>query len=97
MSITPHPLKKNISRSTMLRPFLHFVSFFWVNSGDHDMIVPFLGTQAWIRSLGYPLIDDWRPWMIGDQIAGYITLSLLMSSIVIFILLSYEFTRFTLI
>ncbi|KAJ4885876.1 Serine carboxypeptidase-like 7 [Raphanus sativus] len=39
--------------------------------GDHDMIVPFLGTQAWIRSLGYPLIDDWRPWMIGDQIAGY--------------------------
>ncbi|KAG7581054.1 Peptidase S10 serine carboxypeptidase [Arabidopsis suecica] len=40
-------------------------------SGDHDMEVPYLGTQAWIRSLNYPLIDDWRPWMIGDQIAGY--------------------------
>ncbi|KAL0741856.1 hypothetical protein Bca4012_083369 [Brassica carinata] len=40
-------------------------------SGDHDMYVPFLGTQAWIRSLNYPIIDDWRPWMIGDQIAGY--------------------------
>lgn len=40
-------------------------------SGDHDIDVPFLGTQAWIRSLNYPLIDDWRPWMIGDQIAGY--------------------------
>ncbi|KAL0898367.1 hypothetical protein Bca101_082328 [Brassica carinata] len=39
-------------------------------SGDHDMYVPFLGTQAWIRSLNYPIIDDWRPWMIGDQIAG---------------------------
>ncbi|VYS56902.1 unnamed protein product [Arabidopsis thaliana] len=40
-------------------------------SGDHDMEVPYLGTQAWIRSLNYSLIDDWRPWMIGDQIAGY--------------------------
>ncbi|XP_010486652.1 PREDICTED: serine carboxypeptidase-like 7 isoform X2 [Camelina sativa] len=40
-------------------------------NGDHDMAVPFLGTQAWIRSLNYSLIDDWRPWMIGDQTAGY--------------------------
>ncbi|CAA7059964.1 unnamed protein product [Microthlaspi erraticum] len=40
-------------------------------SGDHDLEVPFLGTQAWIRSLNYSLIADWRPWMIGDQIAGY--------------------------
>ncbi|KAF8111317.1 hypothetical protein N665_0076s0296 [Sinapis alba] len=40
-------------------------------SGDHDMEVPYLGTQAWIRSLNYSVIDDWRPWMISDQIAGY--------------------------
>ncbi|KAG2321833.1 hypothetical protein Bca52824_015046 [Brassica carinata] len=40
-------------------------------SGDHDMEVPYLGTQAWIRSLNYSIIDDWRPWMINDQIAGY--------------------------
>ncbi|KAL0664965.1 hypothetical protein Bca4012_101803 [Brassica carinata] len=40
-------------------------------SGDHDMVVPYLGTQAWIRSLNYSVIDDWRPWMISDQIAGY--------------------------
>ncbi|KAJ4875019.1 Uncharacterized protein Rs2_40037 [Raphanus sativus] len=39
-------------------------------SGDHDMEVPFLATQAWIRSLNYSLVDDWRPWMIEDQIAG---------------------------
>ncbi|CAH2067041.1 unnamed protein product [Thlaspi arvense] len=39
-------------------------------SGDHDMGVPFLGTQAWIRSLNYSVIDDWRPWMIKDQVAG---------------------------
>ncbi|KAF8077537.1 hypothetical protein N665_1030s0020 [Sinapis alba] len=42
-----------------------------IYSGDHDMFVPFLGTQAWIRSLNYSITDDWRPWMISDQIAGY--------------------------
>ncbi|CAH8300492.1 unnamed protein product [Eruca vesicaria subsp. sativa] len=40
-------------------------------SGDHDMTVPYLATQAWIRSLNYSIIDDWRAWMINDQIAGY--------------------------
>ncbi|CAN7016568.1 unnamed protein product [Brassica oleracea var. botrytis] len=29
-------------------------------SGDHDMLVPFLGTQAWIRSLNYSVTDDWN-------------------------------------
>ncbi|XP_010555479.1 PREDICTED: serine carboxypeptidase-like 7 isoform X2 [Tarenaya hassleriana] len=42
-----------------------------VFSGDHDLFVPFLGTQAWIRSLNYSVVDDWRPWMITDQVAGY--------------------------
>ncbi|KFK39469.1 hypothetical protein AALP_AA3G248300 [Arabis alpina] len=40
-------------------------------SGDQDMQVPYLATQAWIKSLNYSIIDDWRPWMINDQIAGY--------------------------
>ncbi|CAN8235090.1 unnamed protein product [Cochlearia groenlandica] len=42
-----------------------------IYSGDHDLAVPFIGTQAWIRSLNYSIIDEWRPWMINDQIAGY--------------------------
>ncbi|CAL9240516.1 unnamed protein product [Arabidopsis halleri] len=42
-----------------------------IYSGDHDFEVPFIGTQAWIRSLNYSVIDDWRPWMIKDQIGGY--------------------------
>uniref|UniRef100_A0A803MRC5 Uncharacterized protein n=1 Tax=Chenopodium quinoa TaxID=63459 RepID=A0A803MRC5_CHEQI len=41
-----------------------------IYSGDHDMIVPFLGTQAWIRSLNYSIIDDWRKWLVDSQIAG---------------------------
>ncbi|CAA7026679.1 unnamed protein product [Microthlaspi erraticum] len=42
-----------------------------VFSGDHDMMVPFLGTQAWIRSLNYSIIDEWRPWFDNNQVVGY--------------------------
>ncbi|KAK7245618.1 hypothetical protein RIF29_40466 [Crotalaria pallida] len=42
-----------------------------IYSGDHDMIVNFVGTQAWIRSLNYSIVDDWRPWYTNDQVAGY--------------------------
>ncbi|KAF9670700.1 hypothetical protein SADUNF_Sadunf13G0095900 [Salix dunnii] len=40
-------------------------------SGDHDMLAPFLGTQAWIRSLNYSIVDDWHPWHLQGQVAGY--------------------------
>ncbi|KAF8047622.1 hypothetical protein N665_2916s0003 [Sinapis alba] len=40
-------------------------------SGDHDMLVPFLATQDWIRSLNYSIVEDWRPWMVHNQVAGY--------------------------
>ncbi|GLT93914.1 hypothetical protein SLE2022_116840 [Rubroshorea leprosula] len=42
-----------------------------IYSGDHDMLVPFMSTQAWIRSLNYPIVDDWRPWILEGQVAGY--------------------------
>ncbi|XP_023642755.1 serine carboxypeptidase-like 16 isoform X2 [Capsella rubella] len=42
-------------------------------SGDHDMLTPYVGTQDWIRSLNYSIIDKWTPWMIHDQVAGYTT------------------------
>ncbi|XP_058771388.1 serine carboxypeptidase-like 11 [Vicia villosa] len=42
-----------------------------IYSGDHDLLVPFLATQAWIRSLNYSIIDDWRQWHTNDQVAGY--------------------------
>ncbi|KAL5729668.1 sinapoylglucose--choline O-sinapoyltransferase [Ranunculus cassubicifolius] len=42
-----------------------------IYSGDHDFMVPFLGTQTWIRSLNYSISDDWRPWIVEGQIAGY--------------------------
>ncbi|XP_065875905.1 serine carboxypeptidase 1-like isoform X1 [Euphorbia lathyris] len=43
-----------------------------IYSGDHDMCVPFTGTQAWTRSLGYKVVDEWRPWISNDQVAGYL-------------------------
>ncbi|KAK9983230.1 hypothetical protein SO802_032755 [Lithocarpus litseifolius] len=42
-----------------------------IYSGDHDITVPFLGTQAWITSLNYSIVDDWRSWNVQGQVAGY--------------------------
>uniref|UniRef100_A0ACD5WBC8 Uncharacterized protein n=1 Tax=Avena sativa TaxID=4498 RepID=A0ACD5WBC8_AVESA len=42
-----------------------------VISGDHDIMVPFLGTQAWIRSLNFSVVDDWRAWHVDGQCAGF--------------------------
>ncbi|XP_023549196.1 serine carboxypeptidase-like 20 [Cucurbita pepo subsp. pepo] len=41
-------------------------------SGDHDMCVPFTGSEAWVRSLGYKVIDEWRPWTSNEQVVGYL-------------------------
>ncbi|KAK6915769.1 Peptidase S10, serine carboxypeptidase [Dillenia turbinata] len=43
-----------------------------IYSGDHDMCVPYTGTEAWTASLGYKIIDEWRPWNSNDQVAGYV-------------------------
>ncbi|KAE8008168.1 hypothetical protein FH972_004708 [Carpinus fangiana] len=42
-----------------------------VESGDHDMVVPFVGTVRWIKSLNLTVANDWRPWFVDGQIAGY--------------------------
>ncbi|KAL9270607.1 Serine carboxypeptidase-like 20-like protein, partial [Drosera capensis] len=43
-----------------------------IYSGDHDMCVPYTGTQAWTSTLGNKAIDGWRPWMVDHQVAGYL-------------------------
>uniref|UniRef100_A0A0D3HPD1 Serine carboxypeptidase-like 19 n=1 Tax=Oryza barthii TaxID=65489 RepID=A0A0D3HPD1_9ORYZ len=41
-----------------------------IYSGDHDMGIPFIGTQAWIRSLNFSVVDEWRPWFVDGQVGG---------------------------
>lgn len=43
-----------------------------IYSGDHDMCVPFTGSEAWTRSVGYKIVDEWRAWIVNNQVAGYI-------------------------
>ncbi|CAL0302829.1 unnamed protein product [Lupinus luteus] len=49
-----------------------------VFSGDHDMCVPYTGSQAWTRAMGYNIVDDWRPWLVDDQVAGYFYYSFIL-------------------
>ncbi|XP_019165301.1 PREDICTED: putative serine carboxypeptidase-like 52 [Ipomoea nil] len=42
-----------------------------VYSGNHDMIVPHVSTEEWIESLKVSIEDEWRPWFVEDQVAGY--------------------------
>ncbi|XP_059653047.1 serine carboxypeptidase-like 13 [Cornus florida] len=43
-----------------------------VYNGDHDLTVPNIGTQDWIKLLNNMTVDfEWRPWFVDGQIAGY--------------------------
>ncbi|KAM3683707.1 hypothetical protein ACB094_12G167300 [Castanea mollissima] len=42
-----------------------------IYSGDHDMVIPYIATHAWIVSLNLTIAQDWRPWFVDGQIAGF--------------------------
>uniref|UniRef100_A0A5B7AP11 Putative serine carboxypeptidase-like 18 n=1 Tax=Davidia involucrata TaxID=16924 RepID=A0A5B7AP11_DAVIN len=42
-----------------------------VYNGDHDLTVPNIGTQQWIKLLDLTIVNDWRPWLVDGEIAGY--------------------------
>lgn len=42
-----------------------------IYGGDHELIVPHLSTEIWIKNLNLLIDSDWRPWVVDDQIAGY--------------------------
>nr|TKW25162.1 hypothetical protein SEVIR_3G097900v2 [Setaria viridis] len=47
--------------------FIYFICF----SDDHDMCVPYTGSEAWTASLGYRVVDSWRPWFADEEVSGY--------------------------
>ncbi|GKV19802.1 hypothetical protein SLEP1_g30020 [Rubroshorea leprosula] len=42
-----------------------------VYSGDHDMLIPYTGTRYWLSTLNFTIVDDWRPWYVEGQVAGF--------------------------
>ena len=47
-----------------------FLKLISIDSGDHDMLFPYIGTEKWIASLNLPIEGPWNPWFLGDQVAG---------------------------
>ncbi|CAA2989226.1 serine carboxypeptidase-like 7 [Olea europaea subsp. europaea] len=42
-----------------------------VFNGDHDMAAPYMGPLKWFRTLNLTIDDNWRPWLVNGQVAGY--------------------------
>ena len=40
-------------------------------SGDTDGAITTYGTKRWIKELGWPTVDAWRPWYTNGQVSGY--------------------------
>ncbi|KAH7518570.1 hypothetical protein FEM48_Zijuj09G0185500 [Ziziphus jujuba var. spinosa] len=39
--------------------------------GDHELEIPHISAEQWIKSLNLTVHSDWRPWYAADQVAGY--------------------------
>lgn len=42
-----------------------------VYSGDHDLVIPYVGTHGWISYLNFTISTLWQPWFVDGQVAGF--------------------------
>jgi hypothetical protein len=42
-----------------------------IYSGDSDGCVPHVGTEEWTAALGFPVTQEWRPWVCDTSATGY--------------------------
>nr|XP_012466002.1 unnamed protein product [Gossypium raimondii] len=47
-------------------------ALYFYGSEDHDIYIPFTGSEAWTRSIRYKIVDEWRPWIYNGQVSGYL-------------------------
>ncbi|KAK4847701.1 hypothetical protein QYF36_004890 [Acer negundo] len=40
-------------------------------TGDHEIVIPYVGTEKWITSLNLTIQYGWQPWLVDGQVAGY--------------------------
>lgn len=40
-------------------------------SGDTDGAITTYGSKMWMKDLGWPIVDAWRPWYTNGQVSGY--------------------------
>jgi len=43
-----------------------------IYSGDHDMIVPFTSTRAWVYGMELEMEAPYAAWMVDRQVAGFV-------------------------
>jgi len=43
-----------------------------IYNGDQDECIPYIQDEAWTQDMLYPIKSSWRPWLLDNQVAGYV-------------------------
>uniref|UniRef100_A0A7N2R6R3 Serine carboxypeptidase n=1 Tax=Quercus lobata TaxID=97700 RepID=A0A7N2R6R3_QUELO len=69
---TDLPYKRDVKSTVSYHFYLNRKGYrALIYSGDHDMIIPYIGTQLWIKSLNLSIVDEWRQQLVDDQVGGF--------------------------
>jgi carboxypeptidase C (cathepsin A) len=41
-------------------------------NGDQDECIPYIQDEAWTLAMGFAVKEEWRPWLLDEQVAGYV-------------------------